>query len=151
MPSRQLENKIKIVLDTNNLVSAQINKKGASSKIFKLFEQGKILLYTSSFQLQELKRVLNYQRIRKKYRLTEKQIKTIIKVIAKHAHKVYPSKTPQLIKKDPDDNQILAIAKEGKVNFIISGDKHLLAIRKFKNIPIITAKEFLKSPLAPLC
>lgn len=49
------------------------------------------------------------------------------------------------ITNDPSDNKILECAVEGKVDYIISGDKkHLLPIKKFREIPIISASEFLK-------
>ena len=64
--------KPKVVLDTNNLVSSQINKSGASNFIYELFAEDEIELLTSPFQLKEFEKVLNYSRIKKKYKLTKK-------------------------------------------------------------------------------
>lgn len=135
---------LKIVLDTNNLVSTQISKKGASAKIYKLWKENKIEIFTSPFQLKELKRVLGYPRIKKKYRLSRPKINRIVQIVRRQAIVVYPLKIPKIIKEDPSDNHILAIASERKVECIISGDGHLLELGEFRGIPIITAKEFLK-------
>ncbi|MBL7150493.1 putative toxin-antitoxin system toxin component, PIN family [Candidatus Microgenomates bacterium] len=135
---------LKVVLDTNNFVSSQISKKGASAKIYHLWRERKIGLLTSPFQLKELEKVLEYPRIKKKYRLSSAKVKKIVKIIRRQATVVYPFVKIEIIKEDPADNQILAIAQEGKADYIISGDQHLLKLKKFKNIPIITAKEFLE-------
>jgi hypothetical protein len=45
---------------------------------------------------------------------------------------------------DTSDDKFLACAFESQASFIISGDKHLLKLKKFRNIPILGIKEFLK-------
>lgn len=147
MPFKPSEKPIKIVLDTNNLVSSIINKKGASYEIFNLAKKDRVIVFTSPFQLNELKRVLNYPRIQKKYRLTLVKIKRIVTVIEHLTFKVYPTYIPAAIIPDPDDNQILAIAKEARAEFIISGDEHLLDLKRWEQIPIISARGFLDSLL----
>lgn len=145
MPFKPSEKPIKIVLDTNNLVSSIINKKGACFQIFNLLKKDRVIVFTSPFQLNELKRVLNYPRIQKKYRLTPAKIKRIVTVIEHLTFKVYPAYIPAAIIPDPDDNQILAIAKEARADFIISGDEHLLDFKRWEQIPIISARRFLDS------
>jgi predicted nucleic acid-binding protein len=44
---------------------------------------------------------------------------------------------------DPDDNKVLEAALEANADFIVSGDKHLLNLKEFKGVRILTAKEFL--------
>lgn len=144
MPSERLEKPVKIVLDTNNLVSSQINESGASFKIFALFRKGEVFLFTSPFQLKELEKVLNYRRIKKKYKLSSGKIKQIVSLFRRLSFVVYPTQVPDTIKVDLDDNQILAIASEARVDFIISGDRHFLGLKKWRDIPIIPAQKFLK-------
>jgi len=57
---------------------------------------------------------------------------------------VEPKKKLELIKDDPDDNIVLECALEGNVDYIISGDEHLLELKKFENIRIVSANDFLK-------
>lgn len=143
MPSKKFDIPTKVVLDTNNLVSSLISYKGASFKIYQLFRNKQIILFTSPFQLRELERVLNYPRIKKKYRLNLKSIKQFITLLQNYSHLVYPLEIPKIINEDPADNQILAIATEARVDLIISGDEHLLKLRCYQDIPIFTAQEFL--------
>lgn len=51
--------------------------------------------------------------------------------------------TIELVPEDPDDNLVLATALYGKANYIVSGDPHILNLRTWKKIKIVTAKEFL--------
>jgi len=48
-----------------------------------------------------------------------------------------------VIEQDPDDNRILECAVEGNVNYIVSGDRHLLNLGRYRGIEIITISEFL--------
>lgn len=140
---------LKVVLDTNNFVSSQISKKGTSARIYNLWKEGEIQLVTSPLQLKELERALKYPRIKKKYDLSSSEIKEMVEVLRRQATVVYPPVIPKVIKEDPPDNQILAIAQEGEADYIISGDQHLLSLKKFKNIPIATARKFLKIEFGP--
>ena len=47
-----------------------------------------------------------------------------------------------IIKDDLDDNKVLECAKAGKVDFIVSNDKHLLKLKNFEKIKIVSPKEF---------
>lgn len=58
---------------------------------------------------------------------------------------VEPSEKLSIVKDDSDDNKILECAKTGKVDFIVSNDNHLLKLKNFENIPIITPQEFIKN------
>ena len=53
-----------------------------------------------------------------------------------------------IIKEDPDDNVVLASAHEGKADYIVSGDQHLLDFKQFRGIKILPVKEMLEVVLA---
>jgi hypothetical protein len=55
-----------------------------------------------------------------------------------------PKEKIAIIRDDPADNKVLECAIAAGAKFIITGDKHLLKLKKFKGISIITAKEFLQ-------
>ena len=57
---------------------------------------------------------------------------------------IHPKEKIDVIKEDPEDNNILESAKFGKVKYIVSGDAHLLKLDTWVGIKIITAKNFLK-------
>jgi predicted nucleic acid-binding protein len=52
--------------------------------------------------------------------------------------------TINVVTDDPSDNKFIEAAMAGKAKLIVSGDNHLLELKSFKDISIITAKEFLK-------
>jgi predicted nucleic acid-binding protein len=56
----------------------------------------------------------------------------------------YPKDRIFLVREDPQDNRILECAVEGKADFIISGDNHLLNKKEFNGIRIVNAKEFIE-------
>ncbi|MDP3765803.1 MAG: putative toxin-antitoxin system toxin component, PIN family [Nanoarchaeota archaeon] len=49
----------------------------------------------------------------------------------------------EIVKEDPSDNIIMESAVEGKADFIVSGDQHLLKLKEYKGIKILTPREFL--------
>jgi len=56
---------------------------------------------------------------------------------------VEPQKRIFTVTEDPDDNKFLECAMEAKADYIISGDPHLLDMKKSKTVKIVTASEFL--------
>lgn len=138
--------KPKIVLDTNVLISIFIAKIASSPrKIFELFRQEKLIIFTSKELLNELHRALNYPKIKKVYRLSNQAIRQYLEFLQRRTKRATIRVIPQVIKSDPDDNQILACALTAKADFIVSGDKHLLKLEKYKGIKIVTPPEFVRT------
>jgi predicted nucleic acid-binding protein len=50
---------------------------------------------------------------------------------------------PAIIKDDPADDKFIHCAKAGKANTIISGDRHLLRLKTYQKIKILTPSKFL--------
>jgi predicted nucleic acid-binding protein len=48
------------------------------------------------------------------------------------------------VKEDPEDDMVLRTAYDSKADYIVSGDKHLLSLREFKGIRIVSVNEMLK-------
>jgi len=128
---------IKVVLDTNVFISA-LFWKGAPYQIFKRILEGAILNFISPKILEELK-----SRLLEKFKLPPEKVKEFLEIIVFNSQIVYPKKKLSVVKKDPEDNKILECALEAKASFVISGDKHLLEIKEYKGIKIISPKEFL--------
>lgn len=127
---------LKVILDTNIIVSA-IGYGGKPSNILLLAFEGKIQAITSSVLLVELQGVLI-----KKLLLPLEDLELTIEEIKDKFKLVRPRKILHVVK-DEDDNRVLEAAVEGGCNFIITGDKELLKLGKFKNIQILTADAFL--------
>lgn len=134
----------KVVIDTNQFISGIISKNGASAKLIDAWRQYKYLLIISdNIIIGEIRRVLEYPHIKKKYHISNKDILSLLDLIKTEAT-VVSNFTPDIIKNDPDDNKILGCAIMGNADYIISGDKHLLELKKHKNIKIITVNKFLE-------
>src|SRR3989338_1669449 len=89
----------------------------------------------------EIKDVLARPRI--KLNLVEQ--KFVLNNFEKFSKKISTSSKFDIIKDDPADNKFLECAVDSKADYIISGDNHLLKLKEFKGIKIITPAEFVKT------
>ena len=128
---------VKVCLDSNIIISALIFDRRPEEILFMAsYEEIKIMI--SPAILTEVNKVLI-----KKFKYTEDEAKRLIKSVTYISKIVVPKKKLKVIKYQPD-NKILEAAMEGKVDFIVTGDKkHLLPLKEFKGIPIITPEQFL--------
>lgn len=136
---------LKVVLDTNQFVSSIISKKGPSAQLFQAWREHAYILIISLEIIKEIEQALRYPHITKKYHLREEDIESFIHLIEHEAVVLPGSLRVDVIKEDPEDNKILACALEARAQYIVSGDKHLLSLRQYKDIAIVTAREFLKT------
>jgi putative PIN family toxin of toxin-antitoxin system len=134
---------MRVVLDVNVLVSAFISAGGSPGKILDLWEQEQFDLVVSSPILEELERVIHYPKIQQKYNLPEEHIDKVLGLIGNQAIAVNPSKKLYVIERDPSDNRYLECAKEGSASYIVTGDKHLLDLKEYNGIMILTPTGFL--------
>lgn len=136
--------KIRIVLDTNIYVSALMKPTSIPGKLLKkIIEDNSFEIVISELICEEIQRVLFYPKIRKFIMGSDEDIKHWIQGIGIISHMVIPIIHEEIIiYDDPDDDKFILAAIEGKAKFIISGDKHLLKLKKYQNIQIISAQEF---------
>jgi len=131
--------KPKVVIDTNVFVSG-LTFLGKPSEILELFIKGEIEVYISPFILKELERIL-----REKFEWNKKQLQRVLNKIKKKAVIIQPETKTLTIKAKKEDNQILECAVDGKVQYIISGDKHhILPLKNFRGIKILSPAKFLR-------
>ncbi|HRQ40268.1 MAG TPA: putative toxin-antitoxin system toxin component, PIN family [Chloroflexota bacterium] len=131
-------------MDTNLFVSSLLVKSGLPAQALDAWRQRKCLLVTSPSLIAEIVNTLNYPHIRHKYPITDEHIIKLVTLLEQDAL-VVPgtANVSGVIPADPDDEMILACALDGQADFIASGDRHLLELREYQGIPIITAREFL--------
>ena len=127
----------RVVLDTNIFVSMALG--GQVGKINDEWRAGKFILVVSEDIVSEYLDVLQ----RPKLHLKSRTIATIINRIYRKAEFVTPKEQVGAIQVDPTDNKFIEAAIVEKADYIVSGDKHLLELKNFRSIPIITAHEFL--------
>ena len=133
---------MKITMDTNVLISATFWY-GDYNKIIEKVENNDIALVLSKEIIEEFARVLNYKSIQEKIKNKNLEMKRTVEKIISISKIVEPLEKINIIKEDPDDNKILECAKSGKVDFIVSSDNHLLKLKEFENIKIITPTTFI--------
>ena len=132
---------MRVVLDTNILISALITKGTPPDTLYRAWLRGEIELVTSVAQIAEFARVLARPRIRRLVDADEAN--ALVESIAARA--VVLDILPEVdISPDPADNPILATAIAGNADFIVSGDKkHVLSLGEIRGIPIVTARDAL--------
>jgi len=130
---------LRVVLDSNVLISAVVFG-GKPREILDLAVGGKIKLALSGDILEETRAVL----AGKKFRYPARVLYSIEKEITVVCEIVDPEEEIQSIPEDSQDNRVLACAVEAGSDYIITGDKHLLELGRFRNIKIARPDEFLR-------
>lgn len=103
-------------------------------------EKGVIEAYTSSHILAELERIL----LSSKFKLQKDDVSNFLGYFTSLMRVIVPKSTANVISEDPSDNRIIECALEVKADLIVSGDRHLLALKEFKGTKVRTAFETLK-------
>lgn len=132
---------MRLVIDTNVLISALISERSLPAHLIVLWRQGRFVLLTSKAQLEECRRVTRYEKLRAyiKPALAGRLINDV-QDLAELIHRL-PTVT---ICNDPNDNYLLAMAEVGRADFLISGDKRdLITMQRYRNTQILTARDFL--------
>lgn len=129
--------KYKVVLDTNVYLSGIIFG-GNCRHILDLAIEGKLNTFSSAAILLEIA-----EKLKNKFHWDKEQIVVTIKSIAKLGEVITVKKKLKVVKKDESDNKIIEAAVSAKADFIVTGDKHLLEIKKYQNTRIITPTHFL--------
>ena len=128
----------RIVLDTNVLVSAAISRASISRLVFdKVLEEDELVI--SEELISELRRVLNGEKFNRYSSEIERAL--FINSVITVATFVVPHEKVTACR-DESDNRILEAALASNADIIITGDKDLLVLHPFENIPILTPREF---------
>ena len=123
----------RVVLDTNIVISS------ALVLILERWNDGKFTVIVTSDILSEYFEVLN----RPKFKLKQETIDKIARYLYQFSEFVVPEERIKFVEADPKDDKFLEAAIAGKVDFIVSGDSHLLDLKEFQSIPIISGREFI--------
>ena len=139
---------MRIVLDTNILVSALITKGTPPDQLYQAWLRNNIQLVTSVAQIDEMTNVLARSKLRRF--VDPDEATQMVSAIHLRAHVIddmpIPSRSP-----DPKDDMILATAVAGQAALLVTGDKRdILALGTVEGIPICTARDALRrARLAP--
>ena len=128
-----------VLLDTNVIVSGLLSGDSPPGRLLMAWQDGAFALLSSRRQIDELRRVMAYDRLRT--RIGPQQALDVLDNLDASAVMVEPAAGVEL-SSDPDDNVILATAIAGRADLIVSGDKrHMLVLGGAEGIPIVSAAE----------
>lgn len=129
---------LRIVADTNIIVSGLLWS-GPPRALLDLARHETLELCTSLILLTELEDVLSRPTFRERLRRANVSTRELVVGYAALATLVTPATIPPTVIDDPDDDAVLACAAAAQAAVIVSGDQHLLSLRQFQAIPIVTA------------
>ena len=118
---------MRIVLDTNVLARTAFNPEGPASIVLQLSTASPHELLLSDRLLQELHRVLSYERLRPRHGFSDAEIDEYVQRLhdmAEMVEAVGPDSS--VVPHDPDDDHVITLAVAGQVDVICTLDKHLL-------------------------
>jgi uncharacterized protein len=133
---------VRIVADTNTIVSALLWR-GSPHRLIAAIDDYPIACYTSRALLNELADVLPRRKLAKAIRATGKTPAQLIAEYEGFVNVVTPASIRRTVLDDADDDHVLACALAAQADLIVSGDAHLLNLKRYHGMRIVTAAEAL--------
>lgn len=136
---------MRVVLDTNVVVSGVIKQEGPPGQILiRFFQERKFISITSLEILAEIREVLQPPKVRRYHGWTNAEIDAFVTFL--YAQSVVTEGTRTVnVARDPQDNKFLACAREGSAEYLVSGDDDLLQIKVFERTQIVRPRAFLET------
>jgi len=128
----------RVVFDTNVLVSAMLSEGKSHSLLGKAISK-KFTLVVSDLILEEFEDVIQ----RPKFRFTVDEFGMMFHVLMQTVELVDVVSNFEVVERDFKDDMVLETAYDGKADFVVSGDDHLLSLKSFRGINIVSVKEML--------
>jgi putative PIN family toxin of toxin-antitoxin system len=129
---------VRAVLDTNVLVSALVCDGKSRRLVLRLLESHTVIL--ASQLLAELADALS----RSKFCIKDSQVDSFLSSLVKTGKIVSYTPRFRVVSEDPDDDVVLNVAYNGKADYLVTGDNHLLALNQFKKTRIVTVSQMLE-------
>ena len=131
---------MRAVIDTNVLIAALLWR-GPPHALLEHVRAGTVSLVSSPALLAELADVIGRSKFDAILTKTNTSRERSLAEVRRLAEVIEPPPLPQPVCRDPDDDQVLALAVAAKVELIVSGDNDLLSLGSFEGIPIIAPAE----------
>jgi len=131
---------LRVVFDTNILISAFLSQKSSPYKCLEIARDSKVISITCIEILREFQ-----QKLAEKFKLPSYKVQQEVQKIVNYSKIVAISNSLKVIAADPKDDMVIECAVVGDATHIITGDKrHLLPLVNYKGVNIISASDFLK-------
>jgi putative PIN family toxin of toxin-antitoxin system len=132
--------KLKFVIDTNTLVSSILIASSVPDRAVKLIRHSGIILISVA-TIEELQKVMNRPKFDK---YVDREIRSEFIAQLTQQSELVEINEPVIACRDSKDDKFLELAVNGKADYLISGDRDLLVLHPFRDIPIITPAAFLE-------
>ena len=137
---------MRIVLDTNVLVSALLKRDSVPGRLLQAVRDGTLELVLSEPLLTELREVLNYPKIRKRIEASEIDSELFLELLPFFSTRVDLAGVEVPRPRDADDQFVLATLVAGQAEWLVTGDADLLVLAE--QFPILTPAAFVERCLA---
>ena len=131
---------VRIIIDTNLWISFIISKR--FDALDSLIQSNQVRLLFSIELIEEIQATIEKPKLKKYFEANSLEemllaFKSLIDVV--------PVKSKVHVCRDPKDDFLLALAKDGKAKYLITGDKDLLSLARFRKTDIVTFKQFIET------
>ena len=133
---------MRVVADTNVVVSALLWT-GIPHRLLRAAETGRITCYASPALIEELTGVLARPKFTARLQSLHVNAEEMIAGYVRLAHVVLPQPIPPVVLEDPEDDAVLACALAAKATYVVSGDPHLLTLKQYRSIHIVSPRSFI--------
>lgn len=140
---------MRVVIDTNVWISGLLWK-GPPWQILRLLEQKSIEGFATVSMMQELETVLHYPRLQPRLQELGLTIADLVAYATSLVSLIELEHITPVVLADPDDDVFVNCAMAVRAIYLISGNKHLLDLGQWQDIPIVTPREFLTQALPHL-
>ena len=132
---------MRVVIDTNVFVSSFLNPKGHPRAVIDLWKTGQICLCVTEEILEEYLEVFTRLGLRGK-----PELKNLLRIFKRKENLVFSKAAARFrrVKDDPDDDKFIDCAISARARYIISGDSHLLKVKQFKTVKIVSSAQFVE-------
>jgi len=133
---------MRAVLDTTVVVSATLIRDGKEDRILRAWQHDVFELVLSPQILDEMGRVLFYEKLRTARWMAEEEVAALVRSLAREAVLV-PGRVQVKVSRDPGDDKFVEAAIEGRAQHVVTGDKDLLELKTYRAVRIVTPAVFL--------
>ena len=133
------------MLDVNVLVSSVIAAQGIPRRIFSAWVLGRYPLITSAAIIAEVAEKLTLPRIARRYGVTPDIVDATVVLLQTRASVVIiPAEERRVVTGDPEDDDVLATGRLGAADYLVTGDRGLLALARHGDMAIVSPRQFLE-------
>ncbi len=134
---------MRVVLDSNVVVSATLVRGGNEDRILRAWQRGAFDLVLSPQILEEMGRVLLHEKLQNFRWMAEDEVISLLQSLAEESVLVSGGVTVR-VSRDPEDDKFLGAAIEGNARYVVTGDKDLLDLKRYRGVQIVRPTTFVR-------